>query len=296
VVKEVVAAVAIVVVVGAQAQAQEREPGDEGVGAATVQSVGTPDVQGVGSPGVESVSAPVVEGSSVPGVEVVGAQTAAPAPEPGASVGAQVPSPEARAAEAVRLRGQIVIMQTALVQAVVTGANRLLTQLSRATQSEPSSILLGQPQADGFSLPPYGVVFTVKVPGMSGVFLYALPWVIEQRRARPVRPPLAETVGGSVFADPTPIPAEMRDPNAAYVNAIKAALVDAMLENSSALRIPLDKNLTVVARQDAQPNPLDPTDAVRTMTFTVKGRDLEAFHRGRVTLEEARKLVEISVD
>ena len=208
-------------------------------------------------------------------------------------------SPEERDAEAARLRGQLVVMESALVQAVRSAANRLILDLSRATQAEPSSILMGAPQASGFRLPPYGVVFTVRVPGMSGVLLYALPFVMEQQRRQ-----LGTLAGGKSLRPPivAPVPSEdgfdslLVDPDAAYVSAIKAALIEAMLENSTALRIPLDENLTVIARQDAKPNPFDPTDGVRTMRFTVKGSDLDAFHRKQIALEEARRLVVVSVD
>jgi hypothetical protein len=80
------------------------------------------------------------------------------------------------------------------------------------------------------------------------------------------------------------------------VRAIRTALIDAMLENSSALRVSPDQVLTVAARKDTNPNPLDPTDAVRTMTFTVRGSDLEAFRQGRLTLEQARALVTVRED
>jgi hypothetical protein len=75
---------------------------------------------------------------------------------------------------------------------------------------------------------------------------------------------------------------------------VKAALVDAMIENSGPIAIGPDEWLTVAARDNVPRDPLIPTDAADTHTviFRVKGNDLGAYRAGKMTLEEIRSKVE----
>jgi hypothetical protein len=230
---------------------------------------------------------------------------------------AQAPDPS----DTGRWATQILLMQAALELAVRNGASDLLTQMSRVTQAPPEAQLIGPPQAQGFRIPEYGMFFHVRVPGMSGTVLYALPFLIEvdQRRqsqrlvsqaggtsdaaaAPPVSPLDAPT--SRVVLDPSGRQVQLsqadldvlRDPDSHYVGAIRGAIIDSMLEDSRALRISADEYLTIAARTDSRLNPLDPSERLRTMTFSVKGIDLTAFHQGRLTLDEARQLVTVSTD
>jgi hypothetical protein len=85
------------------------------------------------------------------------------------------------------------------------------------------------------------------------------------------------------------------NPNAIWTREVQTALIDAMLENSVPLGIADNEWLTVAARDNAPSDPLVPGDTVdlNTMIFRVKGSDLTAFHSRRITIEEARKRVEI---
>ena len=58
------------------------------------------------------------------------------------------------------------------------------------------------------------------------------------------------------------------------------------------------KRLTIAARDNGQPDPRFPSDAsdFQTVYFSIKGSDLAEFHEGRLTLEQARKLVTIRED
>lgn len=200
-----------------------------------------------------------------------------------------------------RARGQVVqisLMETALVAAIRSGASDLVNQLTKTAQATAQGSLLGPPQATGFRLPDYGYFFFLRVPGMRGSVLYSPAWQQRLRAGQAQAQNVSDT--GSPLPAPPPVaPVDvsvLNDPEAAYVRAIRTALIDAMLENSSALRVSPDQVLTVAARKDTNPNPLDPTDAVRTMTFTVRGSDLEAFRQGRLTLEQARALVTVRED
>ncbi len=211
--------------------------------------------------------------------------------------------------EQLRMRNQIVIMEGALKQAVRSGAGDLIEQLKIISFSA-EGMLLGDPEAQGFRLPSYGLVFFVRVPRMNSIVLLTLPRVVERQvaeRQRLGQTPSqgqvqAQTVGTSIDAPAAPpvsptmdadIQGKIRDLPAEYRRAIVTALIDAMLDNGGALRIPQNEYLVVAARRAAPPDPLDPSDDVRTTTFSVKGETLEAYQQKRMTREEARKLIDV---
>ena len=104
--------------------------------------------------------------------------------------------------------------------------------------------------------------------------------------------PTAVSVGGG--AQPQPDPSAYDDPEEHYTREVKAALVDAMIENSGPIALGPEEWLTVAARDNVPRDPLIPTDAAdtRTVIFRVKGSDLAAYRAGRMTIEETRKKVE----
>ncbi|MGH9312862.1 MAG: hypothetical protein ACRD09_10650 [Vicinamibacterales bacterium] len=106
--------------------------------------------------------------------------------------------------------------------------------------------------------------------------------------AEPARGGLA----ASAVAAPAP-PVPIADPNLLYTETVKDALVDAMLEYGGVMALQADEWLTVAAR-DAE-GPLTPAENYdpATLILRVKGSDLAAFQARRMTLEEARKRVEV---
>lgn len=96
----------------------------------------------------------------------------------------------------------------------------------------------------------------------------------------------------SVAAAPL-APQKMPDPNEMYTEAVKSALVDAMLEYGGAMVIAPDQWLTIAARDAEGPlAPGEPYDAI-TIVLRVKGADLTGFRAGRLTRDDARKRVEV---
>jgi hypothetical protein len=85
------------------------------------------------------------------------------------------------------------------------------------------------------------------------------------------------------------------NPNEAWTREVKAALVDAMLEYSGPLALGDNEWLAVAARDNVPADPLVPGDATdsSTVIFRVKGSDLAALHSKRLTMDEARKRVEV---
>ncbi len=114
----------------------------------------------------------------------------------------------------------------------------------------------------------------------------------------PLRSPGAGTVAASqvAVAPPPNVDARVLDnPAEGYTREVKAALIDAMIENSGPLALGAEEWLTVAARDNVPRDPLSPGDTTdfSTIIFRVKGSDLAAFRGGRMTLEEARQKVDV---
>ena len=73
-------------------------------------------------------------------------------------------------AELIHQRQQIATMETVLQQAVLHGADNVYAQFRSVFQDRPR--LGSQPQVSGFTLPNYGIVFTVDVPMIQLPILY----------------------------------------------------------------------------------------------------------------------------
>ncbi len=87
----------------------------------------------------------------------------------------------------------------------------------------------------------------------------------------------------------------INDPNEAYTQEVRAALIDAMIENSGQLALADNEWLTVAARDNSSSRPFmsgDP-DAV-TLVLRVNGADLSSFRAGRLTLEQMRARVQVT--
>jgi hypothetical protein len=98
----------------------------------------------------------------------------------------------------------------------------------------------------------------------------------------------AQTVPDTLAAAP-----ELRDPNEMYTEAVKSALINAMLRYSGQLGIGPDEWLTVAA-QDSE-GPLTPGQLydASTIVLRVKGSDVAAYLANKLTIQEVTKKVEI---
>ena len=98
----------------------------------------------------------------------------------------------------------------------------------------------------------------------------------------------------TTVADPLPAVAVpiLRDPNAAYRDAIKAALIDAMLEHSRGLNLQPDEWLSVAAQRG---DSLTPNEIVTspTLVLRIKGSDLAIYDADRTRKDEIRQRVEV---
>jgi hypothetical protein len=88
----------------------------------------------------------------------------------------------------------------------------------------------------------------------------------------------------------------LNNPNEAYRAAIRAALMDAMLEHTRGLGITPTEWLTVAARSSDDRPRLAPADPEgQTNLLSIRGSDLAAFLAGQITREEALKRVDVRV-
>lgn len=102
-----------------------------------------------------------------------------------------------------------------------------------------------------------------------------------------------ETVAPAASAVVPPLSADLSDPNALYTDAVKNALIDAMLDYSGRLNIGADEWLAVAARDSEGPLMPNALDETTTIVLRVKGSDLLAFRTNKLSREEARKKVEV---
>jgi hypothetical protein len=100
--------------------------------------------------------------------------------------------------------------------------------------------------------------------------------------------------GGAQIVGEAPRAAGEEHPGEAYTVAVRDALLDAMLRYSQSLAVGADEWLVVAARDRGEPGVgADDPFEVTTIQLRIKGADLQAFHAGRLTLDEARKRVEV---
>jgi hypothetical protein len=97
-----------------------------------------------------------------------------------------------------------------------------------------------------------------------------------------------------VTAPPPQDPVLLNDPSDAYTEEVKAAVIDAMIENSGSLVLGENEWLTVAARDNAPTTPfISGNPDVVTLVIRVKGSDLIAFRARELTLEEVRARVQV---
>jgi hypothetical protein len=88
----------------------------------------------------------------------------------------------------------------------------------------------------------------------------------------------------------------LTDPDEAYRQEVKQALMEAMLDYSGPLSIGPEEWLTIAARGYEERPRLAPADSnVRTVVIRARGADLTAFRAAQLSKEEALKRIEVRV-
>ena len=248
----------------------------------------------------------------------------APVPEQSPAEPQAAPQqPAPRAAVQDSRRDDIKTLEAVLTLAVKSGADKLALQM-RA--SEPGSLfVIDTGRTRGFDLQGFGVFFDVDVPMMKQSVLFvtqqetraSLENYVATLPPGPARDLAANelrrmqqmglrqqavaaatqiaspgVVTGQVVDNVSP-GAPVLDPNAQYTEAVKSALIDAMLKYSVGLKLGPDEWLAVAARDAQGPSGPGFLDDASTILIRIKGADLTAFHAGKLTREEVLKKVEV---
>lgn len=86
---------------------------------------------------------------------------------------------------------------------------------------------------------------------------------------------------------------DLSDPNELYTEAVKTALIDAILDYSGPMNLGADEWFTVAARDSEGPLIPGALEDKSTLVVRVRGRDLTAFQAHQITRDEAYKRVEV---
>ena len=249
---------------------------------------------------------------------------AAPAPPQAPATDQGAPVQETAAAQ--RRRNQIQIMEGVLTRAVRSGAE----DLARRMQSRDPSLMLftGQARARGFVLEEYGIFFDVEIPALRPTVIWsmrtlerdatmasaidslrqaltslpdgarrlqaeqALKYVQQLGPPSTGKPPAANADRSVTAAAADP--AALNDPHTSYTDAVKNALIDAMLDYSVAMDLGADEWLTVAARDSEGPLTPDEIYDPSTIVLRVKGSDLATYAADRSKRSEVRARVKVS--
>ena len=229
---------------------------------------------------------------------------------------------QGRSREEQRRRDQIRIMEGVLVQAVRLGAEEVSKEMERF---EPAgvTVLTGAPRARGFLLDGYGVFFDVEIPDMNQSVIWSMMNVQRDRQlfnavdslrsvfdsippgpnrqqAEAALQLVTKTVGSprGPQGQPAPAPGQvsaaataMPDPNVLYSDAVKNALVEAMLGYSVQMDLGPEQWLTVAARASESPIAQPGLSDLITIVMRVKGSDLSTYHADPTKRDEIRQRV-----
>jgi hypothetical protein len=206
---------------------------------------------------------------------------------PAAPAPAAAPPPPAPLTESElrQRRDAIYLFEGLLIKAVQLAAQHTVTEIRRI---EPGIVMFSASpvKAHGTYLEGFGVFFHVEIPSV----IPSVAWAVEtlaRGRTRPDTSPAQPTSISSTGAPNEP----MLDPNAHYVQSVKDQLITAIIRQSNSMDLRPDEWLAIEARDGSEtPGQLSQPS---TMTLRIKGSDLADFFAGRITIEEARKRVQV---
>ena len=225
-------------------------------------------------------------------------------------------------------RNQIRMIEGVLVQAVRLGAAEVSKEMQRF---EPAgvTVLTGMPRARGFLLDGYGVFFDVEIPDMNQSVIWSMMDAQRDRQVGNALESLVAAIGNNARGTQPATgagspPAGDQDRRAGGANAraagpgatrtwtgrrcdgdasasrgpseaVKSALVEAMLGYSVQMDLGADEWLTVAARASEGPVPwfLAGLSELITIVLRVKGSDLSIYHADPTKRDEIRQRVKV---
>jgi hypothetical protein len=214
--------------------------------------------------------------------------TAAPAPAP---AGVQIlnepalpPRADLTEGELRRRRDAIYLMEGLLVNTVKLAATRAQSEIKEAVPDLSVTVFSAiPPQANGFHLDDYGVVFNVLIPTYEPSVVNILSMM--PRRSDSAQPTAANRLtAGEIMLNPDAM-------DAIYVKAVRDGLIDAMLKFGQSLDLRPTEWIAIVAR-GAYGGP-GPVYEPSVLVLRVRGSDLNEFLAGRLAREDVEKRVQM---
>ena len=151
-----------------------------------------------------------------------------------------------------------------------------------------------EPEVHGWPIEEYGLLFNVQIPGILQTAAMLL------KSSPPPGPARTGNIGAQttpVAADPMKVsptvPGIIADPDDEYTQAVREALIDAMLDYSGSLIIGDNEWLMVAASDGAGSMSNALADQRTTMFLRIKGSDLSKFRAKTLSREDARTKVEV---
>ena len=194
-----------------------------------------------------------------------------------------------------------------IFEGTLTGAVRVAAQqVARDVRSgTPNATLFtGEARAKGFALEGYGVFVYVEIPALDlnvSIMVDQFERELHRRQSgdNAVTSNVANKPEGAPAPPPPPPPTatetlrRVQDTGEKYHDAVKLALIDAMLDHSKNLELKADEWLSVAARGSEMGLMPGEVFQLTTVVLRVKGSDLADYLAGRVTKEQARTKVEV---
>lgn len=204
--------------------------------------------------------------------------------------------------QVLQRRFQFQLMEGVIENAVQQGAMEVA---ARAQGVMPVGMLfIGNAKARGFPLDQYGVVFHVEIPQIleSAIVLNQFQRPMLTSPAQTGNQNVSNNAAGKTRAagvvadDPmvkSPLVPDpfLADPNGFYRETVKRKLIDAILDYSKSLEIGANESLSIVARGEDDPIRPSMYNDSKAMILRIKGSDLALYYSGKITKDEARKLV-----
>jgi hypothetical protein len=205
-------------------------------------------------------------------------------PAPPATTQAAVPAPVVLTdSELRRRRDAIYLMEGLLVNTVKLAATRTQSQIEEAIPELSVTLFSAvPPQANGFHLDDYGVVFNVVIPTYQPSVVNLLNNMLPRSR------PDAAAQPTSASRPPSTLPF---NPDAIYVETVRDSLIDAMLKFGQSLELRPAEWLAIAARgADGGPGPVSEPSV---LILRVRGHDLNEFLAGRLSRGDVEKRVQM---
>jgi hypothetical protein len=214
-----------------------------------------------------------------------------------AALGAQTNQPVTAAQE--HRQDEMTVLEGTLTSSVSLAAKKVAVQVQSNTPS--ATLFTGQARAKGFLLEGYGVFFSVEIPALDLSVMLTVETLERNANRRNRLPQITdlpqvssrqEIESGRSVQDVVES-VMTTDPRQKYRDAVKLALMDAMLDHSKNLELGPDESLTIAARGSEAGLLPNEIFQLPTVILRVKGADLADYLAGRLTKDEARQKVEV---